>query len=125
MRGVARSIVLLCSTAWLAACASTREPALDARRFNGNVYENRVLGFQVTLPTGWVFLRPEQLEQATREVVAKQPKPSELTRAAMARTKTLFGLVDLTSPPEPGGVPRSITATLESLVSRVMRVAAA
>jgi hypothetical protein len=112
---VVRSIAALGATAWLAACASPRAPALDAGHFTGSVYENRSLGFQVVLPTGWVFLAPEQLERATREVFEKQPDPSGLAKASLARTTMLFGLVDLTHPPLPGEVPRSLTATLESL----------
>ena len=120
MRPVARVLGLICIVVWTAACASSSKPSVDAGRFNGNAYENASLGFQVVLPTGWVFLRPEQLDAAARQLIAESGPQSAGEKASMARTTMLFGLVDLTHVAQPGETPRSIAATLERLDDSVV-----
>jgi hypothetical protein len=112
---VARLLALLASAASIAACATSSGPALDVGRFEANTYQNPSLGFEVVLPAGWMFVKPEPLERATRDMLAKQGEPSEATKQAMTRNHTLFGLVDLSHPPAPDEVPRSVTATVEVL----------
>ena len=115
MTGIARRLALLAIAASLAACATSKGPAVDAGRFEANTYQNPSLGFEVVLPTGWMFVKPEPLEKATHEMIAKQGEQSEAAKQSIARSHTLFALVDLAHPPAEGGVPRTVTAMVETL----------
>jgi hypothetical protein len=89
------------------ACAG---PPLDPGVLQGGVYENAAFDLRVTLPEGWAFLAPDEIE---RGVIAQEPElPSALRRskASRARTTTLFGMVDRTQPPAPGRARHAVLA---------------
>lgn len=99
-----RAIVLLLAVA----CA--RPAPLDPGAMRGAIYENAAFDLRVAPPEGWAFLSRDEIE---RGLVAEEPElPSALRRskASLAKTTTLFGMVDRADPPAPGRARRAVMA---------------
>lgn len=102
-----RALALALASLFLA-CA---QPApLDPGTTSGAVYENPSFDLRVAPPEGWGFLSRDEIE---RGLVAEEPElPSALRRskASLAKTTTLFGMVDRAETPAPGRARRAVLA---------------
>jgi len=81
----------------LAACATQSAPAPEAG-YHGNRFSEPSRGVVVTLPTGWLFVAPEQLsvvKNAGADAIARSdPELASNAAAALLRTQILCMMVN-------------------------------
>jgi hypothetical protein len=94
----------------LALGCATRLPPIDPGAIRGDTWESTELGLAATLPEGWAFLAPEEIEAGLRGEAKHMPRALRPSKRELDRTTTLFAMVDRSHATAPGPVRRGMLA---------------